>query len=78
MPLGIEKVNESTKVLHDTGCKSIVRREFVNEDFTGSMGYVMAIDYALKEIFIAKIKMDAPYFTRATQAICCGILCLTF
>ena len=39
-------------------------------DFTGSMGYVMAIDRTLKEAPIAEIKVDTPYHTGATQAIC--------
>ena len=40
------------------------------EDFTGSMGYVMAIDLTLKEAPIAEIKVDTPYYTGVTQAIC--------
>ena len=49
----------------------IVRRELVKEnDFTGSMGYVMAIDRTLKEAPIAEIKVDTPYYTGVTQAIC--------
>ena len=40
------------------------------EDFTGSMGYVMAIDRTLKEAPIAEIKVDTPYYTGVTQAIC--------
>ena len=34
------------------------------------MGYVMAIDRTLKEAPIAEIKLDTPYYTRVTQAIC--------
>ena len=40
------------------------------DDFTGSMGYVMAIDRTLKEALIAKIKVDTPYYTGVAQAIC--------
>ena len=49
----------------------MVRRELVKEDdFTGSMGYVMAIDRTLKEAPIAEIKVDTPYYMVVTQAIC--------
>ena len=60
-PLAIEKVCENVvEVLRDTGCNGVgVRRELVKEDdFTGSMGYVMAIDRTLKEAPIAKIKVS--------------------
>ena len=73
MPLVTGKVGESeVEVLRDTGCNGvIVRRELVRkEDFTGSMGYVMAIDRSLKEAPIAEIKVDTPYYTGVTQAIC--------
>ena len=40
------------------------------DDFTGSMGYVMVIDRTLKEAFITEIKVDSPYYTGVTQAIC--------
>ena len=73
MPLATGKVGENeVEVLRDTGCNSvIVRIELVKEDdFTGSMGYVMAIDRTLKEAPIAEIKMDTPYYTGVTQAIC--------
>ena len=65
-------VENEVEVLGDTGCNSvIVRRELVKkEDYTGSMGYVMAIDRTLKEAPIAEIKVDTPYYTRVTQAIC--------
>ena len=59
MPLATEKVSENeVEVLRDTGCNGvIVRRELVKkEDFTGSVGYVMAIDRTLKEAPIAEIK----------------------
>ena len=60
------------EVLGDTGCNGIiVRRELVKEDhFIGSMGYVMAIDRKWKEAPIAEIKVDTPYYTGVTQAIC--------
>ena len=73
MPLATGKVGENeVEVLHDTGCNGVVvRRELVKKDyFTGSMGYVMAIDRILKEAPIAEIKVDTPYYTRVTQAIC--------
>ena len=73
MPFATEKVGENkVEVLRDTGCNGvIVRRELVKkEDFTGSMGYVMAIDRALKKAPIAEIKVDTPYSAGVTQAIC--------
>ena len=73
MPLATEKAGKNeVEVLRDTGCNGvIVRRELVKEeDFTGSMGYVMAIDRTLKEAPIAKIKVDTPYYKGVTQAIC--------
>ena len=73
MPLATGKVGENeVEVLRDTGCNGvIVRRELVKkEDFTGSMGYVMAIDQTLKEAPIAEIKVDTPYYTGVAQAIC--------
>ena len=73
MPLATGKVVENeVEVLCDTGCNGvIVRRELVKEDdFTGSMGYMMAIHRTLKEAPIAEIEVDVPYYTRATQAIC--------
>ena len=73
MPLATEKVGENVvEVLRDTGCNGvIVRRESVKkDDFTGSMGYVMAIDRTLKKAPIAEIKVDTPYYMGVTQAIC--------
>ena len=73
MPLATGKVVENeVEVLRDTGCNGvIVRRELVKEDdFTGSMGYVMAIDRTLKKAPIAEIKVDTPYYTGVTQATC--------
>ena len=73
MPLATGKVGENlVEILHDTGCNGvIVRRELVKENnFTGSVGYVMAIDRILKETPIAEIKVDTPYYTGVTQAIC--------
>ena len=73
MPLATGKVGENeVEVLRDTGCNGvIVRRELVRkEELTGSMGYVMAIDRTLKEAPIAEIKVDTPYYTGVTQAIC--------
>ena len=73
MPLATGKVGENeVEVLRDTGCNGvIVRRELVKkEDFTGSMGYVMVIDRTLKEAPIAEVKVDTPYYTGVTQAIC--------
>ena len=34
------------------------------------MGYVMAMDRTLKEAPVAEIKVDSPYYTGVTQAIC--------
>ena len=73
MPLATRKVGENeVEILCDTGCNGvIVRKELVKEDdFTGSMGYVMAIDRTLKEAPIAEIKVDTPYYMGVTQAIC--------
>ena len=73
MSLATGKRGENVvEVRRDTGCNGvIVRRELVKEnDFTGSMGYVMAIDRTLKEAPIAEIKVDTPYYKRVTQAIC--------
>ena len=73
MPLATGKVGENVvEVLRDTGCNGvIVRRELVKEeDFTNSMSYVMAIDQTLKEAPIAEIKVNTPYYTGVTQAIC--------
>ena len=73
MLLATEKVGENVvEVLHDTGCNGIIaRRELEKkDDFTGSMGYVMAIDWTLKEAPIAEIKVDMPYYMEVTQAIC--------
>ena len=73
MPLATGKVGENeVEVLRDTGCNGvIVRRELVKkDDFAGSMDYVMAMDRTLKEAPIDEIKVDTPYYTRVTQAIC--------
>ena len=73
MPLATGKVGENeVKVFRDTSCNGvIVRRDLVKKgDFTGSMGYVMAIDRTLKEAPIAEIKVDTPYYMGVTQAIC--------
>ena len=73
MPLATGKVGANeVEVFRDTGCNGVsVRRELVKkEDFTGSMGYVMAIDRTLKEAPIAEIKVNTPYYTTVTQAIC--------
>ena len=73
MPLAIGKVGENVvEILHDRGCNGVtVRRELVKkDDFTGIMGYVMAIDRILKEAPTAEIKVDTPYYTGVTQAIC--------
>ena len=71
-PLATEKVSENViEVFCNTDCNGVfVRRELVKEnDFTGSMGYVMAIDRTLKEAPIAEIKVDTPYYTGVTPAI---------
>ena len=73
MPLATGKVDENeVAVLRDTGCNGvIVRMELVKkDDFTDSMGYVMAIDRILKEAPIAEIKVETPYYTGVTQTIC--------
>ena len=73
MSLATGKMGESVvEVLRDTGCNCvIVRRELVKEDdFASSMGYVIAIDWTLKEAPIGEIKVDTPHYTRVTQAIC--------
>ena len=73
MPLATGKVDKNVvEVLRDTGFNDvIVRRELVKQDdFTGSMGYVMAIDRTLKEASIAEITANTPYYAGATQAIC--------
>ena len=73
MPLATGKVGENeVEALRATGCNGvIVRRELVKkDDITGSMGYVMAIDRTLKETPIAEIKVNTPYYTGVTQAIC--------
>ena len=73
MPLATGKVGENVvEVLRDTGSNDvIVRRELMKkDDFTGSMGYVMAIDRTLKKASIAEIKVDTPYYTGVTQALC--------
>ena len=73
MPLATGKVDENVvEVLRDTGCNGVtLRRKLVKEDdFTGSMAYLMAIDRTLKETPIAEIKVDTPYYTGVIQAIC--------
>ena len=73
MPLATGKVGENeVEVLRNTGCNGIiVRRELVKkDDFTGSMDYVTTIDRTLKEASIAELKVDTPYYTGVTQAIC--------
>ena len=73
MPLATGKVGENeVEVLRRTGCNGvIVRRELVKENnFTGSMSCVMAIDRTMKEAPIAEIKVDTPYYAGVTQAIC--------
>ena len=72
-PLTTGKVGENeVEVLRDTGYNGvIIRKELVKEDdFTGRMGYVMAIDRTLKEAPIAEIKVDTPHYTRVARAIC--------
>ena len=73
VPFATRKMGKNVvEVFCDTGCNGvIVKRELVKEDdFTGSMGYVMAIDRKLKEAPIAEIKVDTPYYMGVTQAIC--------
>ena len=73
MALTTGKGGENVVEVHcDTGYNGIiVRRELVKkDDFTGSVGYVIAIDRTLKEAPIAEIKVDTPYYTGVTQAIC--------
>ena len=63
MPLATRKVGENVvEVLRDTGCNGvIVRRELVKEDdFTDSMGYVMAIDRTLKGHPLQRLKWTCP------------------
>ena len=59
MPLATGKVGENkVEVLRDTGCNGvIVRRELVKkEDFTGSMGCMMAINWTLKEELLRRLR----------------------
>ena len=72
-PLATGKVDENViEVLCSKGCNGvIVSRELVKEDnFTGSMGYVVAIDRTSKEAPIAEIKVNTSYHTGVTHAIC--------
>ena len=69
MPLATGKVGENViEVLHDTSCNGvIVRKELVKvDDFTRSMGYVMAVDRILKEKPIAEVKVNTSYYTGVT------------
>ena len=73
MPLATRKVGENVvEVLPDTGCNGVVVRRVLmkEDDFTGNMGYVVAIDQTLKEAPIAEIEVDMPYYMGVTQATC--------
>ena len=72
LPLGTGKVGENKiEIIRDRVYNGVtVRREFVNkEDFTNDMSHVIVVDCSLKKLFIAKIKVDALYFTGVTKAI---------
>ena len=73
MPLATGKVDENVvEVLRDTGFNGVIfRRKLVKEDdFTGSMDYIISIDQTLKEAPIAENKADTPFYTGVTHAIC--------
>ena len=64
------------EVLLGTSCNGIIaKREFINEeDFTGSMSYVMTVDCSLKEAPIAEIRVNISYFMGVTVAVASGKL----
>ena len=73
MPLAMGKVAENVvEILRVTGCNGVIaRRKLAKEyNFTCSMGYVIASNRVLKEAPIAEIKVDTPYYTGVTEAIC--------
>ncbi|KAK3711512.1 hypothetical protein QZH41_016430, partial [Actinostola sp. cb2023] len=73
MPVVKGKIGETiVDTLRDTGCSGVVvKREFdKDEQLTGKFGYMMLIDNTVREVPVALITVDTPYFKGEVEAQC--------
>ena len=73
MPVFNGKVSDTTvDTLRDTGCSGVVVREtFVKKDqYTGKYCYMLLIGNTVRQVPIAKIQVDTPYFKGEVEAQC--------
>lgn len=73
MPVVKGKIGEViVDTLRDTGCSGVVvKRELVEDDqLTGKFGYMMLIDNTVREVPVALITVDTPYFRGEVEAQC--------
>ena len=59
------------QTLRDTGCSGIlVKQELVKPDqYTGKFGFIKLADCTVREVPLAKIKIDTPYLTGDVEAL---------
>ena len=73
LPVSIGKVgHHRVDILRDTGCSGvIVRRSLVRQkELTGRYNFIRFLDGSFKRAPVARIQVDSPYFTGATDALC--------
>ena len=73
MPVREGKVDDRVvQTLRDTGCSGIlVKQELVKPDqYTGKFGLIKLVDCTVREVPLAKIKIDTPYLTADVEALC--------
>ena len=73
LPVVKGTVNEKMiNTLRDTGCSGVVVRQSLvsGEQFTGKFGYMLLIDNTLREVPLARIRVDTPYLKGEVTAQC--------
>ena len=60
------------QTLRDTGCSGIlVKQELVKPDqYMGKFGLIKLVDCTVREVPLAKLKIDTPYLTGDVEALC--------
>ncbi len=59
-------------VLRDTGCTGVViRRSLVSQNqLTGTNKYCVLVDGTIREVPVANVAIDSPYFVGSVEALC--------
>ena len=73
MPVTQGKVGGNTvSVLRDTGCSGVlIRRSLVsNDQLTGTNKYCVFVDNTVRQLPLAHVTIDSPYFIGPVEAVC--------